>query len=192
MNNTPTSKDILTLANSFRAADIEYPFAEKLDQLSDLMVLVEECRSPLEVKLFCEFAQLCNGYITSYENSEKSEWYLRPDTQNVWGKCRIEEIRPNKRITVEGHTYFLDIFILCHRFTPEGHIRDIVMFDVEVDGHDYHERTKEQASSDRERDRTLQRNGYAVIRFTGGDVFRDASRCVIDTMNAIYATGEQS
>lgn len=41
---------------------------------------------------------------------------------------------------------------------------------VECDGHDYHDRTKEQASRDRERDRRLTSGGYTVFRFTGSDI----------------------
>jgi len=51
---------------------------------------------------------------------------------------------------------------------------------VECDGHDYHEKTKEQASRDKERDRTLQACGYPVFRFSGSDLHRDALRCAYD------------
>ncbi len=44
---------------------------------------------------------------------------------------------------------------------------------VELDGHDFHERTKEQAERDKKRDRVLQATGLAVLRFTGSEVWRD-------------------
>lgn len=44
---------------------------------------------------------------------------------------------------------------------------------VEVDGHDYHERTKEQASRDRRRDRDLQSIGVPTMRFTASEVYHD-------------------
>lgn len=44
---------------------------------------------------------------------------------------------------------------------------------VELDGHDFHERTKEQASRDKRRDRAFAANGWTMLRFTGSDVFRD-------------------
>lgn len=43
---------------------------------------------------------------------------------------------------------------------------------VECDGHDYHERTKEQAARDRSRDREFQAKGYMVFRFTGSELYR--------------------
>lgn len=44
---------------------------------------------------------------------------------------------------------------------------------VECDGHDFHERTREQASNDNRRDRTLQRLCIPVLRFTATDVLRN-------------------
>lgn len=48
---------------------------------------------------------------------------------------------------------------------------------VECDGHDFHERTKEQAQRDRERDRRMQENGYTIFRFTGSELHRNAFGC---------------
>ncbi len=56
---------------------------------------------------------------------------------------------------------------------------------VEIDGHDFHERTKEQASRDRERDREHLAIGIRTIRFTGSDVYRDPQQCVFDAMRFI-------
>ena len=44
---------------------------------------------------------------------------------------------------------------------------------VECDGHDFHERTKEQAARDRERDRAAQLAGMEIFRFTGSELWRD-------------------
>lgn len=48
---------------------------------------------------------------------------------------------------------------------------------VECDGHDFHERTKEQAARDRSRDRQMTLAGYKVLRFTGSEIFRDPIKC---------------
>lgn len=48
---------------------------------------------------------------------------------------------------------------------------------VECDGHDFHERTKDQAARDRSRDRALQEAGYPVFRFTGAEIWRDPCGC---------------
>lgn len=48
---------------------------------------------------------------------------------------------------------------------------------IECDGHDFHERTKEQASRDKKRDRDILSAGYPVMRFTGSEIFRDPIGC---------------
>ena len=48
---------------------------------------------------------------------------------------------------------------------------------VECDGHEFHEKTKEQASRDKERDRMLQSRGFNVFRFSGADIYRRPIQC---------------
>ena len=49
---------------------------------------------------------------------------------------------------------------------------------IECDGHEYHERTKEQAAKDRSRDRSyLQHGCEGVFRFTGSEIWRDPWDC---------------
>ena len=48
---------------------------------------------------------------------------------------------------------------------------------VEVDGHAFHNLTKEQALSDRVRDRVLMMEGWRVIRFAGEEIHTNADRC---------------
>lgn len=57
---------------------------------------------------------------------------------------------------------------------------------VECDGHDYHERTKEQASHDRRRDRHMQSAGYKVFRFTGSDLHRNAIECAEEVVKELF------
>lgn len=48
---------------------------------------------------------------------------------------------------------------------------------VECDGHDFHEKTKEQAARDKKRDRDLLAMGVQVMRFTGSQIWEDAGEC---------------
>ena len=58
---------------------------------------------------------------------------------------------------------------------------------VELDGHDFHERTPEQAQSDKSRDRELQAMGWHVLRFTGREVLRDPENCLSEVMTLLLA-----
>ena len=44
---------------------------------------------------------------------------------------------------------------------------------IECDGHEFHEKTKEQAKYDKQRERFLVQNGYKVLRFSGSEIYRD-------------------
>jgi very-short-patch-repair endonuclease len=48
---------------------------------------------------------------------------------------------------------------------------------IECDGHEFHERTKEQASSDKSRDRAIAAAGWRVLRFTGSEIWRNPLAC---------------
>jgi len=49
---------------------------------------------------------------------------------------------------------------------------------VECDGHQFHERTPDQAARDRSKDRKAQEAGIPILRFTGREIYRDPVACV--------------
>lgn len=56
---------------------------------------------------------------------------------------------------------------------------------IECDGHDFHERTKEQASRDRSRDRAAQGAGHMMLRYTGSEIYRDPLGCARAAIKAL-------
>jgi very-short-patch-repair endonuclease len=54
-----------------------------------------------------------------------------------------------------------------------------------LDGHDFHERTKEQAARDRQRERSITKRGYTIIRFTGSEVFYNPRKCVEEVIEIV-------
>lgn len=57
---------------------------------------------------------------------------------------------------------------------------------VECDGHDFHDRTPEQAARDKSRDRLLNQYVKAVARFTGREIYRDVDACLRDATNILF------
>lgn len=53
---------------------------------------------------------------------------------------------------------------------------------IECDGHDFHERTKEQAARDRARDRLAQYEGLPILRFTGSEIWNDPLGCADEVL----------
>ena len=93
---------------------------------------------------------------------------------------------PQTTITTygEGGKYRADLYLYLSRCrypgnedTDEPNFPEWGRIVVEVDGHEFHEKTKQQASYDKKRDREFNLDGYRVIRFTGSDVFNDPMLC---------------
>ena len=71
-------------------------------------------------------------------------------------------------------------FCFRHRESP-----DKLLF-VECDGHDFHERTKEQAERDRSKDRAIQAAGIPVLRFTGREIWRDPTMVTAEIFRFMF------
>lgn len=56
---------------------------------------------------------------------------------------------------------------------------------IECDGHDFHERTKQQAARDRQKDRLIQQAGIPILRFTGAEIYRSAGDCAAQVIRFI-------
>lgn len=61
---------------------------------------------------------------------------------------------------------------------------------VECDGHQYHEKTKEQAKRDKQRDRYFARRGITVLRFTGSEIYADAEQCADEIIDTLVVNSE--
>ncbi len=56
---------------------------------------------------------------------------------------------------------------------------------VECDGHEFHERTKEQAARDRSRDRATQTAGHIMLRYTGSEIYRSPLGCARNAIKTL-------
>jgi very-short-patch-repair endonuclease len=65
---------------------------------------------------------------------------------------------------------------------------------VELDGHEFHEKTKEQVARRNMRDRDLQAAGWTVLHFSGSEIYRQGAQCalaVIDLALERYTPPEE-
>lgn len=69
---------------------------------------------------------------------------------------------------------FIVVYHPIHDLVPQ---KKIV---IECDGHDFHEKTKQQAAKDKERDRFFAKEGYTVLRYTGSEIFNDRYKVYTD------------
>lgn len=96
--------------------------------------------------------------------------------------CAIEHssyIFAQHGVETEAGSFRLDFAI-----DPDG-----ARIAVECDGHEWHERTKEQAARDKSRDRALVAAGWRVIRFTGSEIWADPRRCALEVSSLLNRGG---
>lgn len=117
-----------------------------------------KCESPIERLLAAELLFLTDGYNQVIYGGDREN----PPNGNFATLLQTQ-------LPIEG---FRADFVLTCCFGANHH-RVI----VECDGHEFHERTKEQAKRDRSRDRVMTAAGHTVLRFTGSEIYADPKAC---------------
>lgn len=151
-------------------------------RLEELGKILEICESPAEQILLVELYNCWGGEAHSQLNRLQCHFGADyPAYDGIFTAC----CEPQRIVTTcSENQYRVDFYIYLTRFGTTGASPDnqfspeLVKLVVEVDEHDYHERTSEQVSRDRERDRNLLLSGYPVIRFSGSEVHNFPESCV--------------
>jgi hypothetical protein len=92
-------------------------------------------------------------------------------------------------VTAAGNNYRLDFQLLPeYQLQCRAELVGIAVprIAVELDGHDFHERTKEQVARRNQRDRDLAADGWLVLHFSGSEIYRDPTRCIHDVFEHAY------
>jgi very-short-patch-repair endonuclease len=141
------------------------------------------CHSPIEQQLlvglyfvppyFCDLILISDkreSILRGQEMMSPYESFLLVQPQATIGQYRVD-------------------FLVTAKFTDEQPPRDVLV--IECDGHDFHEKTKEQAARDKRRDRFLTSRGLRVLHFTGSEIHKDAYNCAQEVMDCLYDIWER-
>ena|ERR1700744_2818103 len=123
-------------------------------------------RSKWEMKLGLTESPIERAFLDAFCDLATSPIFGYHVWKTIRGNSTIA-VRPQQRV---GR--FRVDFSIAFRF-----FKDEIALVVECDGHDFHERTKEQVARDKARDRFLIAQGYRPLRFTGAELYADAPRC---------------
>lgn len=89
--------------------------------------------------------------------------------------------------------YEIDLFLILNNYRLQINEKPIwypFYVAIECDGHDFHEKTKEQAQKDKTKDRTLKAKGLTVLRFTGTEITRKPHACAREVRTVIESEFE--
>ena len=146
-------------------------------------LLVGDVRKRLELAK----RKLANDFETSVKYAVNVHNITSPIEQLFlieWKYQRVEErhglaLEPQKPVVTDRGGFVIDFLIVATDRAPRASVA------VELDGHEFHERTKEQARNDRQRERAIMRSGHPVLRFTGSEVFQNARGVVEEVIAAL-------
>lgn len=129
-----------------------------------------KCESPIEQLLFLELCKL------TYIDSKPINPYVD-----------ISTIEIQKEIECDKEKYRVDFFIPVQYKNPKTNNAERKFFIVECDGHEFHEKTKQQVIRDNKRTRKLQEYGYEVVRYSGSEIYHMSYKCALNLLDIIYA-----
>ncbi|MGG3920984.1 DUF559 domain-containing protein [Geobacillus thermodenitrificans] len=125
---------------------------------------VLKCESPIEQLLLVHL-------LRWYEYASGEFRYFDTDA-NV-------RLFTQKEVEYRGNKYRIDIVI------EVDFMGKTYRFAIECDGHEFHEKTKEQALRDKRRERNLMSLGFHVIRFTGSEIWNSPSKVAWEVVELI-------
>lgn len=171
------SDDYIARAKRIMAEDLEEVIQGSKDASESLFKFVsKKCESPLEVLMLGALAYGLERRVSGLNQRALPAFVARSSqVTGVWVVPQFE---------VMG--YRVD-FLVVVVDEPVPGLFTRARLVVECDGHDFHEKTPEQAQRDKSRDRALLAGGLPVLRFTGREIVRDPQACVDEVAEALNA-----
>jgi hypothetical protein len=98
-------------------------------------------------------------------------------------------LRAQHAVEVEGRGYRLDFVFEPHQY---GSFESLIgpqcpKIALELDGHDFHEKTKEQVTERNRRDRDLQADGWTVLHVSGSEFNADPEKVTREVYQRVWS-----
>lgn len=117
----------------------------------------------------------------------EKQWFI------TWDVCSFKETPLQLIHQKKEGPYFIDFSVnlssaFQNSFLLTGDIVSIIndispKIGIELDGHDFHEKTKEQVENDKKRERYLRSKGWQIFRYSGSEVYKNCINLVLDLKN---------
>jgi very-short-patch-repair endonuclease len=109
-----------------------------------------------------------------------------------WKAARLDEklkvnLCPQENIETENGVKTVDFLI-----RPCAASTAVIGIVIELDGHEFHEKTKWQVSKDKARERAIVRKGLVLLRFSGTEVVKNARGCVEEVADYVRSAEGQA
>lgn len=166
-SNISENSEDLEVANTMPTNLLDL-WQSRLDQLNRRLIEgLSETESPIEKMFLIEF-----NFVDLIQPS-----WIKP--HGITSSLFIQQ-----PITVDKHHYRIDFELLVDTIDnyPMSNSSTATRIFIELDGHDFHEKTKEQVAHDKKRERDLSDKCDALLRYSGSEVYQDPSKVVNDVL----------
>ena len=95
-------------------------------------------------------------------------------------------LEPQYDIVANGNKYRADFYFDNNVILESKHVCDNPFrLIIECDGHEFHEKTKEQVKKNNNRNFDFQKEGYEVLHFSGSQIYNEPFECANKTIDYI-------
>lgn len=153
-----------------------------------------------EMRRACEYGQACWGqrFVEAMETLLPTKRFESPLEAAFWmwwhvfcerhGADRWIDLIQQQTVVAKEQNYRLDFVVRpfdWDDFYPRLQAAGLPVprIGVELDGHDFHERTKEQVAKRNARDRHLLSEGWLIFHYSGSEFVKDPRECVEQVVN---------
>jgi len=136
--------------------------------------------SPIEERLFCALVMVAGpDGLDSRVRTVAGQYVWDPYLDSPPSKLSLVHVELQPEVGGRHPDFLVGVML------GDGRQADVL---IECDGHDFHERTKEQARADKSRDRRFAALGHRVLRFTGSEIHADNIRCAQEVYGILLKT----
>lgn len=175
-----------TISSSLRAE-----YGVRIPQLAAALIL---CESPIEARFLLGLICSCafHNLTVAIANDEEDDVYVgrgsgwQEWTLRVYPQFQIKDYRVDFALSSVFENPDITVARMVGKPDPLGPLVVENRLVVECDGHNFHERTPEQAARDKSRDRDLLNLGYPVMRFTGSEIVSGPLKCASHVMDWVF------
>jgi very-short-patch-repair endonuclease len=169
----PTWSDFLVqweLIVKFRPSLATASKVSSLDLKSDVLQRLESYKRRIGDEFAREFREVVGRHeiVSPIEQIFLLEW----KHQRIEETFDVELI-PQAEVASRIGNFALDFLVRSKSPTGKN-----VRIGIELDGHDFHEKTRQQTTRDKQRERAIMLSGITVLRFTGSEIVSQTSKCI--------------
>lgn len=151
--------------------------AESFSQWMYCAMLEDGIQSPIEDLFFIAFNAMAESSLSEVNPTPKYDQSTGTSEPGVG-----IYIHPQYQLG----KYRIDFVVSSHGIAPQEYCQPIA---IELDGHDFHDKNKQQRAYEKARDRYIVKGGFRILHYTGSEIVADPYKAAYEVLSMVGAYG---